>query len=330
MSGKRLLHAGTCFALVVLCAVASPAAFAQAWPVKPVRVIVPHPAGTPVDLAIRLFADRVKDGIGQPLVIENRYGASGGVGAEIVANAPADAYTLMATIDATMTVIPMLYAKFPVDVTRDFTMVAMLGDRGTQVLVVPADSKATSVRQFLDQAKASRERQVFAQAEPGTPGHLIGVALARQTGIDAEVVSYRGPVAAIQEVMAGRAAASFSPTGSVVPFVRSGKVRALAITGDAKNEFLPELPTFAEAGAPEVRTRFNWIALFAKVGTPREPLERLNAEFRRISAQPETKAQLARIALVPGTQTIPQLREQWEADLAYWRDIAPRLGIRLE
>ena len=161
-------------ALFALCALLSTdrAALAQAqsFPSKPIRVIVAHPPGTPVDLVVRVVAEKLREAGGQPLIVENRTGESGGIGAEVVARAAPDGHTLLATIDATVSVAKLIYPKFPVDPAKEFAMVAMLGDRGVQVLVIPADSRAQNLKEFIDQARGTDPARLFRRAgRPGRP-----------------------------------------------------------------------------------------------------------------------------------------------------------------
>ena len=305
-------------------------AHAQTFPSKPIRVIVAHPAGTPVDLAVRVVGERLREASGQSVIVENRFGASGGVGAEAVVRAAPDGYTLLATIDTTVNVAPQIYAKFPVNPARDLTMVAMLGDRSVQVFVVAGDSKVGTLTAFIDEARRAPQPIILAQAEPGTPGHLVGAVFANRAKVNLQFVSFRGPVAAVQEVLAGRAGASLSPVSTAAPFVQAGKVRALWVTGDQRSEFLPDVPTAAEAGFPEIETRFNWIALFAPVGVPEETTAWLNRELNRTMTQPTVRDQFRKLALIPGTQSLAQLRELWDADRAYWARVLPPLKIQLD
>jgi tripartite-type tricarboxylate transporter receptor subunit TctC len=316
--------------VVAMNALAIGVAIAQSYPAKPLRIIVPHPAGTPVDLIVRVVGEKLREAGGQPVIVENRFGASGGIGAEAVARAAPDGYTLLATIDTTANVAKLIYPKFPVDPASEFSMVAMLGDRGVQVFVVPADSRAQNLNAFIGDARAAAQPLIMAQAEPGTPGHLVGAVFARAAKTELQFVSFRGPVAAVQEVIAGRAAASLSPMSTVVPFVTAGKIRALMVTGNARSEFLPQVPTSAEAGFAEIETRFNWIALFAPAGAPLDTQEWLNRESRRISALPEVREQFRRLALIPGNQSLAELRDLWSADRAYWNRVVPQLNIKLD
>ena len=303
---------------------------AQSYPTKPIRVIVAHPAGTPVDLVVRIVGDRLREPSRHAVIVENRFGASGGIGTEAVVRAPADGYTLLATIDTTVNVAPLIYSKFPVEPSRDLTMVAMLGDRGVQVFVVAADNAASTLKLFIEKTRRATQPLVLAQAEPGTPGHLVGAIFAKSANGNLQFVSFRGPVAAVQEVMAGRAEASLSPVSTVAPFVQTGQVRALWVTGDTRSEFLPDVLTAAEAGFPQIEARFNWIALFAAAGAPEEARNCLNRELNRAMTHPVVGEQFRKLALIPGDQSLGQLRELWSADRAYWSRVLPPLDIKLD
>lgn len=308
----------------------SSTAVAQGFPSKPIRIVVPHPAGTPVDLVVRVVGDKLREAGGQVVIVENRYGASGGIGAEAVAKSAPDGHTLLATVDTTVNVAKLIYSKFPSDPAKDFAMVAMLGDRAVQVFIVPGDSRAQTLKEFIEQTRTAAQPPIMAQSEPGTPGHLVGAIFARQAKTELQFVSFRGPVAAVQEVMAGRAAASLSPMSTVTPFVASGKVRALMVTGNARSEFLPQVPTSAEAGFPDIDTRYNWVALFAPAGTSVEVQTWLNREVRRISALPEVRAQFQKLSLIAGNQSLTELRDLWASDRAYWARVVPQLNIKLD
>lgn len=275
-----LLH-GACAAAAVLAR--APDALAQgaaiAWPNKPVRVVVNFPPGSSPDVIARAISVPLQDAIGQPVVVENRAGASGMIGGEIVAKSPADGHTLLMTAGSTVAINPYLYAKMPFDPAKDIVPVAATA-RILLFLVVRADLPVKNIREFLAYAKAHPGKLTFGSAGNGTGLHLAGEMLKSQAGMYALHVPYRGASLALQDLLAGQIDFYFDP-GIALSHVRNGSLRMLAVGGPERSSQFPEVPTLDEVGLKgfDAGTTHGF---FAPAGTPPDVIARLNREINRI------------------------------------------------
>lgn len=236
---------------------------ASDWPTKTVRIIVPTPPGGPSDMVIRLAAEKMQAGFKQPIVVENRSGANGALGAAEVARAPADGYTWLFGTDTTVTVNPHVYRKLPFK-AEDLEAV-MVATRFSQTLVCHPSAGVKTLPELLSKIKA--EKLNYASGGAGSPGHLATEMLLAATGTDMGHVPYKGPAAAMQDVLAGLVPCGFLAGPTVLPHVRAGKLTALAVSGIAGSAALPEVPTVARAGVPGYDATFT-LVLFAPKGTP--------------------------------------------------------------
>lgn len=274
-------------------------AVAQAFPSQPVTVVVPFPAGGIADASLRLFAAKVAEGLGQQVIVENKSGAGGQIGASAVKAARPDGHTLFLANIGSHAINRSLYTKLSYDPVKDFEPVTQLL-AWTHVLVVPADSKVTNVAQLAARARTGPPTS-YASQGVGSGGHLLAEMFNGAAGIQAQHVPYRGTAPAMQDLIAGRIDYFFDGVG-IVPFVKTGKVRALAVADSRRLPQLPDVPTMAEAGYPGVEVTA-WFGLVAPAGTPRAVLARLNAEFVKAGRDPELQRQLADtgIRVVTGT-----------------------------
>jgi tripartite-type tricarboxylate transporter receptor subunit TctC len=253
------------------------AAQAQQFPNRPITIIVPFPPGGVTDPVARLAGERVAGSVGQQVLVDNRPGGGGIIGAELVKRAAPDGHTIFFGHFGTHAVNPALYAKLPYDPVKDFMPITTLIST-LSLLVVPADSTAKTVNELVGLARSKPAGLTYASQGIGAGGHLLGEMLKARTGTALTHVPYRGSAPAIQDMLAGRVDLFFDALITSGPHVRDGKFRALAITGDKRHRLYPDVPTMAEAGYPDMELD-GWFGLFAPAGTPPAIVRRLNEEF---------------------------------------------------
>jgi tripartite-type tricarboxylate transporter receptor subunit TctC len=277
---NRILVAAFAFFLAVPQAVLS-----QSWPAKPVRIVVAYPPGGGIDVMGRQIAERLGAAWGQPVVVENRPGANTIVATDHVAKSAADGYTVLMTTDATFSINPHLYARLPFDPQRDFVPVTMLVLL-QQLLVAHPALPANTLEDLIRIAKAKPGTINYASYGSGSQPHLSGEMLKHRAGIDLVHVPYKGISLAVPAVMAGEVQLTFAGIATSSAPLKAGRIKALAIGGQSRSPLLPQVPTFAELGFPEVETHA-WFGLFLPAGAPREALTRLHQDTRRILDDPE-------------------------------------------
>ncbi len=272
--------------IAAACAICcAPPAAAQAYPARTVRIIVPYPAGGGIDIMSRVIGERLSQRLGQAFVVENKPGAGTLVAAETVARAAPDGHTLMITTDATITINPHLYAKLPYDAQKDFAPITQLVALNQLLLAHPA-VPATTLGELVAYAKGNPGKLNYASYGVGSQPHLAMEILKNQAGIDILHVPYKGIPQAVPAAIAGEVQLTFSGAASSLAHIRGGRLKALAIGGKARLPLLPEVPTFAEAGFPEVPANA-WFGLFAPAGTPPSVIARLHGEVARLLREPE-------------------------------------------
>ena len=272
--------------IAAACAICcAPPVAAQAYPARTVRVIVPYPAGGGIDIISRLIGERLSQRLGQAFVVENKPGAGTLVAAETVARAAPDGHTLMITTDATITINPHLYAKLPYDAQKDFAPITQLVALNQLLLAHPA-VPATTLGELIAYAKGNPGKLNYASYGVGSQPHLAMEILKNQTGIDIVHVPYKGIPQAVPAAIAGEVQLTFSGAASSLAHIRGGRLKALAIGGKMRLPLLPEVPTFAEAGFPDVPANA-WFGLFAPAATPPSVIARLHGEVVRLLREPE-------------------------------------------
>ena len=273
---------------------AAPAQAQGTWPDKPLKLVVPYPAGGNADNTARLLATQLGQRLGQQVVVDNRPGGSGTIGAAAVAKAPADGYTLL--LDATaFTVNPSLFPKLPFDAAKDFAPISLVL-QVPLLMVVPANSPFQSVADLVKAARARPGHLTYASAGNGGAQHLAGELFKQGQKVAITHIPYRGGAPALTDLIGGQVDMMFSATTASGPFVKSGKLRALAISSPRRVEGWESVPTVAESGVPGFQVS-EWNGLFAPAGTPRPVLERLEAETRAIVASPEMKKRFAELGV---------------------------------
>ncbi|HEX4326898.1 MAG TPA: tripartite tricarboxylate transporter substrate binding protein [Burkholderiales bacterium] len=271
--------------LLTLFATLPPGAMAQGYPAKSIRMVVPYPAGGGLDVLARQLGERVGRHLGQSMVIDNRPGAGTIIGADAVAKAAPDGYTLMITADTTITLNQSLYSKLPYEPVKDFAPVTQLVLLNQMLIVSPA-VPANNLKELIAYAKANPGKLNYASYGSGTPPHLAMETLKNLSGVAITHVPYKGLAQAVPAVLADEVQMTFSGAASSMALIKSGRLRALAIGGRSRLGLLPEVPTFAELGYAEVPAS-TWFGLFAPAGTPRDIVGKLHDEFKAAITDPE-------------------------------------------
>lgn len=290
-------------ARIILSAVALAATFAfparaQVYPAKPVRLIVPYPAGGGTDFFARAVGAQLSTQLGQPIVVENRPGAATMIGAEAVAKSAPDGYTLLLGDTATFAVNTSLYKKLPYDPDKDLALVTMTGRFALLLVVNPAKLAVGSVAELIEAAKKSPGKIDYASPGPGSPHHLAMEMFKQRTGTNFNHVAYKGAGPAIQDLLGGQVPLMFLDLAAGGPQIKSGKLKALAVASDKRIAALPALPTVAESGQPGFEA-WAWQALAVPVATPKAIIAQLNAEYRKAIAVPELRQKLIDAGIDP-------------------------------
>ncbi|MDJ0387957.1 tripartite tricarboxylate transporter substrate binding protein [Roseomonas sp. E05] len=300
----------------------------QAWPDRPIRLIVPFGAGTSTDLVARLMTPRMSELLGQSIVVENRAGAGGVVGSDAVAKSPPDGYTLCLGSIASHSVNMSLMPSMPYDVMRDFTPISLVTEAPNLLVVSPA-VPARTLPEFIAWAKTQRDGVSYASAGNGTSSHLAGELLKLKTGAPLVHVPYRSGSQAVTDVISGTVPMTIYQVAAVLPFVREGKLRALATTSAKRLDVVPEIPTAIEQGVADFDVAA-WHGLFGPAKLPEPIRDRIYAALRQSLFAPEMKAQLEKQGLVPIAMPPAEFRPWLEADIAKWREVVRVSGARAD
>lgn len=304
------------------------AAHAQAYPSKPVKVIVTYTPGGANDVTARVYSQLLTDRMKQSFVVENRPGASGITGTVSVTKADPDGLTLLLGAGGTMTINPALFPKLAYDPLKDFVPIG-LAARSPLVLVVPPTLPVKNVAELIAYAKSKPEGLTFASPGAGTPLHLAGELFTRQAQITTLHVPYKGSVPALTDLMAGRVDLMFDVLGSSLGFIKAGKLRALAVTSPQRTPHLADVPSLQEQGLRDFDVT-SWFGLFAPAGTPTDIITRLNTELRAAAATPEAREKLAPLGMEPAGSSPQDLRNLVQQEQARWRELIRVANIKAE
>jgi tripartite-type tricarboxylate transporter receptor subunit TctC len=300
-------------------------AFAQ-FPAKPIRVVVPFPAGSSTDSVTRVLANSVSQSIGQPLLVENKAGADGAIAAAEVAKAPADGYTLLMATNSPMSAVPAMKKSPPYDPVADFTPVTDVG-RYTFFIVVHPSVPAKTLAELIDYARANPGKLNYATGN--TTGIVSTAFFASQAKIDMLHVPYKGEPQAITDLVAGRVQLMFASSGTSFPHIREGKLRALVTTLPKRSGILPEVPSIAEAGMPQFSIT-SWAGLFGPAKMPREVVERLNREFGAAMGRADVQAGMEKLAFALSPSTPEQLAVFVKDQMESYRRTLQAAGVQPE
>jgi len=315
-------------ALALAMLVLAPAvASAQAYPSRPIKFIVPYPPGGGTDVVARIMNEPLATELGQPIIIENKGGAAGNVGTELAARAPADGYNILFTLSS-HTINPKLYDKLPFDVEKDFVPISM-ATLIPQILVVHPSVPANNVQELIALAKAQPGKLNFASVGTGSPGHIAGELFKLKTGIDIVHVPYKGGGPAVTDTIGGQVQMLFVSMPAVWQHVKSGRVKAIAVTSAKRSVTAPDVPTFVESGVPEVVVD-SWYGAFAPAKTPPAIVAQLNAAMVKVLAIPAVKEKLLAQGAEPSPTTQAEFDKVVKDELAKWEYVIKAANIRPE
>ena len=318
--------------LVLGCAAALPllpSAHADAFPDKPITLVVPFPPGGPTDAMARTLAAEMKDRLGQPMIVENRAGAGGNIGAEYVARAAADGQTLLFGTSGPLAINASLYRKIGYDPVKSFAPVIQVGHL-PNILVVNPSVPARNVKELVAYAKAHPGKLSYASSGNGASSHLAGVLFNSSADVDLQHIPYKGTGPALNDLLGGQVSMSFTDVLTALPYVKAGKLRALGITTAARSQALPDLPTVAEQGVPGYDVSV-FFGIVAPAGTPADRVAKLNQAFVEVLATPKVKALFAAQGLEPAPASTPeQLGKFIGTQMARWSTVVKQSGAQLD
>jgi tripartite-type tricarboxylate transporter receptor subunit TctC len=317
---KRLLLA---IALIVPLAAA-----AQPYPSKSIRFVVPYPAGGPLDTVARIVGERVSESVGEPVIVENKAGAGGNIGADLVAKSAPDGYTILMGAVATHAINPSLYASMPYDARKDFIPVTQIASTPNVLVVNPA-LPVHDVAEFVAYAKAHPGQLNFGSGSTGSAGHLAGELFKATAGVEMTHVPYKGAAPAMTDLIGGRIQLMFDNLASSLVQIKAGKVRALAVTTAKRTELAPDLPTIAESGLPgfDINT---WFGLFVPARTPPAIVQRLHDEFVKALETPEVRARMLALGAEPVGSTPAQFAQYVQSEAAKYAKLVKASGARVD
>ena len=313
--------------IAVLLALGASSAAAQAYPVKAIRMVVPFAAGGVVDSTARLLAPKMSELLTQPVIIDNRPGAGGNIAADLVARSAADGYAVLITTHG-HAISAALYKSLPFDAERDFAPITQIAS-SFLVLVSKPELPARSVQELLVLARAKPGRLNFGSTGLGAPPHLVGELFKQKTGIDVVHVPYKGDAPMYQALLAGEVDFAFGPLGNAIQHIRSGKLRALAMTGARRSAAIAEVPTMAEAGVAGFELT-GWLGVFAPARTPPPVIERLQAALFQAISSPDVRERFPALGYEPVGSTPEEFSERFRQDLALYARVIREARIPLQ
>ena len=306
----------------------STSTFAQSWPAKPIKWIVPFAPGGTTDILARTIGEKLTVALGQPVIIENKPGAGGGVGAEFTAKAPPDGYTIMGGTISTHAINASLYKSLPYDPIKDFVPITMIV-RLPNLLVVNPEIPAKNVAELITLLKANPGKYSFASSGNGTSQHLSGELFKSMAGVDMQHIPYKGSPPALQDVVGGQVAMTFDNITTAWPLAKGGKLRALAVTTAKRSAVAPDVPTLSESGLAGYEVG-SWQGVFAPVGTPPAIVKRLNAEIVKIINMPDVKEKLVGLGAEPVGNTSEEFSALVKTEVVKWAEVVKKSGAKVD
>ena len=300
----------------------------QAYPSKPIRLVVPFPAGGSLDVVARAIGQKLTEAWGQPVVIDNRPGAGGNIGADLVAKSAPDGYTILEGALSTHAVNVSLYAKMPYDPIKDFAPITLVAVT-PNVLVLNASYPVNSVPELLAYARANPGKLSFGSGSNGSAGHLAGELFKTEAGVDMVHIPYKGGAPALQALLAGDTQLMFDNLANSAAQIKAGKLKALAVTTAKRSSLVPELPTLSETGLPGFDI-YTWWGFMAPAGTPKEIVAKWNAEVTRILNSPEMKAFFAQQGAEPAPDSPEQFAALIRSEISKYAKIVKQSGAKVD
>jgi len=327
MNKKKILKWASSIALCLSSAVMVGTVHAQSWPTKPIKFIVPYPPGGGTDVIARIVQEPMAKELGQQVIIDNRGGAGGSIGSALAAQSPSDGYTVLFTLSS-HTINPSFYPRLPFDTEKDFAPVVTIASL-PQILVANPNFPAKNVKEVIEMAKAKPGSVSYASVGNGSPGHLAGAMMATDAGVDMVHIPYRGGGPAITDVIAGQVPLLWVSIPAAAQFVKSGKVKALAVSTVKRSAVFPDVPTMAESGFKDFEVD-SWYAMFVPANTPKPIVERLNKAALKVLAQPEVKEKLLNQGAEAVGDSPSQLAAVVKKELAKWKQVVKAANIKVD
>ncbi len=319
-----------CFGLSIsaLLIAAPQGTFAQSYPTKPIRLLVPYAAGGATDIMARVVAQKLSENLGQQMVVENRPGAGGNIAADAVAKAEPDGYTLFFGSTGPLVINPSLYAKLSFEPVKDFAPIGLVGDMPL-FLVVPVSQPVHSIKDLIALAKAKPGQLNYASSGVGGTTHLAMELFKTTAGVDILHIPYKGTAAGVADMLAGNIQVMFDVMATSGPHVKTGKLRFIGVTTTKRSAFAPDVPTIADAGFPGFEATF-WTGFLAPAGTPREIINKLSAELAKVIALPELRERFATLGMEPRTSNPEQFAAFIRSETVKWAKVVRDSGAKAD
>jgi tripartite-type tricarboxylate transporter receptor subunit TctC len=321
-------HMALLLSAVMLCAAVAAQAQTQGYPNKAIRWVVPFAPGGTTDILARTVGEKLSVAFGVPVIIENKPGAGGGLGATFTAKAPADGYTIMGGTISTHAINASLYKDLQYDPVKDFVPVMLIA-RVPNMLVVNPNVPAKNVAELIALLKKNPGKYTFASSGNGTSQHLSGELFKTMTGVDMQHIPYKGSPPALQDVVGGSVSMTFDNITTAWPLAKNGNLRAIAVTTAKRSSIAPDVPTLAESGLPGYEVG-SWQGVFAPAGTPPEIVKRLNAEMVKIVNMPDVKEKLTALGAEPVGNTPEEFSAMVKAEVVKWADVVKKSGAKVD
>ena len=303
-------------------------ALAQAWPAKPIRLVVPFTPGGVTDTSGRVIAEHLGKRLGQNVVVDNKPGASGNIGTQMVATAEPDGYTLLLAFDGTMVINPNVFDKVPFNTLQDFASVGKIGD-AVLILVTHPNSGLKTLRDVIAQSKSRQGGLSYGTSGTGSTPHIAGELLKQRAGANLVHIPYKGGGQAMTDLMGGSIPLVYTAVAGAVQHVKAGKLHAVAVSSAQRAPSMPDVPTFVEAGVPDFESS-SWVGILAPAKTPRAVIERLNTELNAVLADPAVRERLSGLGITPTPGTPDKFTDEMKRDLARYGAVVKAAGIKAE
>ena len=301
-----------------------------AWPTKPIRLVVPFNAGGATDIIARTVGEALSKRIGQPVVVDNKGGAAGILGTDAVAKAPADGHTLLLTLSTSMLINQFLYTKLPYNPQKDLALITQVAAAPVTLVVHPS-VPANNMKELLAYVKAQKGKLSYGSWGTGSYAHLAGAYMSKTTDSDMVHVAYQGEAPMIQELIGGQLQLCFSSALNTKPFIDSGRVKAIGVTGKQRMDILPKVPTIYEQGVQDdAYSIFGWVAMGAPAGIPKDIVDQLSAHLREVAKDPKVVERIAAAGFLPMMNSPQEFQQNYQRDMPIWKALVEAAGARLD
>lgn len=301
-----------------------------AWPTKPIRLVVPFNAGGATDIIARTVGEALSKRIGQPVVVDNKGGAAGILGTDAVAKAAPDGHTLLLTLSTSMLINQFLYTKLPYNPQKDLVLITQVAAAPVTLVVHPS-VPANNMKELLAYVKAQKGKLSYGSWGTGSYAHLAGAYMSKTTDSDMVHVAYKGEAPMIQELIGGQLQLCFSSALNTKPFIDSGRVKAIGVTGKQRMDILPKVPTIFEQGVQDdAYSIFGWVAMGAPAGIPKEIVDQLSAHLREVAKDPKVVERIAAAGFLPMMNSPQEFQQNYQRDMPIWKALVEAAGARLD